>query len=111
MQCVKVCNIHSIIPNLSPIITLKNNIIQSNNAIEFTELYFVIITAINERSYTILHAIRVIYMLWTEIAFLVSRESLEIVSSNSTSGGFIYPVLNLRHIKIHHIHIGTSHSA
>ena len=77
---------------------------QSNNAIEFTELHFVIITAINERSHVTLHMKRVSFAHLTGITSLVSRESFEIVSLNSTRSGLIHiPILKTQHIKIDHM--------
>ena len=59
----------------------------ANNTIEFTGLHFVIITAINERSYVTLHTKRVSFTHLTGMTSLVSCGSFEIGSSNRTRSG------------------------
>ena len=47
-----------------------------------------------------IHVKRVIFAHLTEIKFLISFESLDTATSNSTSGGFVsVSVLKLRHLK------------
>ena len=52
-----------------------------------------------QRLYVTVHAKRVIFAHLTEIVFLISFESLDIATSNSTSGGFVsISVIKLRHL-------------